>query len=88
MGGTYGMLDPDKIKAAIEQALPGSLVHVEDMTGSGDHFQAIVVSSEFEGKGLVDQHRLVYDALREVMAGDIHALALKTYTPEQWRRGS
>jgi len=80
------MLNPEEIKATIERALPGAIVQVEDLTGGGDHFQAVVVSSAFEGKGLVDQHRLVYEVLKEAMVGDIHALALKTYTPAQWER--
>lgn len=78
---------PDEIKTILEKALPDSMVEVQDMTGGGDHFQVFVVSSSFEGKGLVDQHQMVYGALREAMGSErIHALALKTFTPEQWER--
>lgn len=75
-------MDPEEIKAIIENAIPSSIVNVE---GDGTHFEAVVVSSEFEGKGLLEQHQMVYKALGEFMKG-IHALSLKTYTPEQWKR--
>ncbi len=59
------------------------------MTGGGDHFQVIVVSPEFEGKRLVQQHQIVYKALEKVLDGDaIHALAIKTFTPEAWQSAS
>jgi len=81
------MVSPDEIKSTLEKALPGSTVEVRDLTGGGDHFQVMIASSAFEGKGLVDQHQMVYGALRESLGNEsIHALALKTYTPEQWQR--
>ena len=56
------------------------------ISGGGDHYQAVVISSQFEGKSLIQQHQLVYGAVSEAMAsGAIHALALKTYTPETWQ---
>jgi acid stress-induced BolA-like protein IbaG/YrbA len=56
------------------------------LTGGGDHYQVIVVSSQFTGKGLVQQHQLIYGALQQAMSSEaIHALALKTYTPETWQ---
>ena len=76
-------MDPEEIKAMIENAMPSSIVNVE---GDGTHFEAIIVSSEFEGKGLLEQHQMVYRALGEAMKERIHALSLKTYTPEQWKR--
>lgn len=80
-------MSPDEIKSTLEKALPGSTIAVQDLTGGGDHFQVVVVSSSFEGKGLVDQHQMVYGALKESLGSErIHALALKTYTPEQWQR--
>jgi len=58
---------------------------VQDLTGGGDHYQVLVVSPAFAGRTLVQQHQLVYAAVREAMSSQaIHALALKTYTPEQW----
>ena len=49
------------------------------------HFEAVIVSPEFEGKGMVQQHQLVYEALGDRMHGEIHALSMKTFTPEDWR---
>ena len=80
------MLRADELKRAIENAIPGSLVQVQDLTGTGDHFQALVVSDHFIGKPLLQQHQIVYGALGEQMGGDLHALGLKTFTPEAWRR--
>jgi len=76
------IMNPGEIKTIIEDAIPSSIVTVD---GDGVHFEAIVVSSEFEGKGLLEQHQMVYKALGELMK-DIHALSLKTYTPDQWKR--
>jgi len=81
------MISSDEIKSTLENALPGATIAVQDLTGGGDHFQVLVVSPSFEGKGLVDQHQMVYGALRESLGSErIHALSLKTYTPEQWQR--
>ena len=80
-------MSPDEIKSTLEKALPGSSIEIRDLTGGGDHFQVWIVSSLFEGKSLVDQHQMVYGALRGALGSErIHALALKTYTPEQWKR--
>jgi stress-induced morphogen len=79
-------ITPNQVKASIEAGIPGSIVQINDLTGGGDHYQAVVVSSQFEGKSLIQQHQLVYGTVREAMAnGAIHALALKTYTPETWQ---
>ena len=67
----------------IERGLPGALVEVRDFTGGGDHFEAIVVSESFEGKSLVERHQAVYNALGDAMRARVHALTLKTLTPEQ-----
>ena len=83
------MISPDEIKSTLDKALPGSTIEIQDLTGGGDHFQVLIVSSSFEGKGLLDQHQMVYGALRESLGNErIHALALKTYTPEQWERAA
>lgn len=79
------MVSPDAVETMIKAKLPDAQVQVQDMTGGGDHYQVVVVSSEFEGKSLVKQHQLVYGAVNQSMADNtIHALALKTYTPESW----
>lgn len=81
------MISPDEIKSTLEKALPGATIEVQDLTGGGDHFQVWIVSRSFEGKSLVDQHQIVYGVLKEALGSErIHALALKTYTPEQWAR--
>jgi stress-induced morphogen len=75
-----------EIEARIQAALPDALVKVTDTTGGGDHWSAIVVTTAFHDKGLVERHRMVYAALGELMRSEIHALALTTDTPEEYRR--
>ena len=80
------MVSLSQVEAMIQAKLPDAQVVVKDLTGGGDHLEAIVVSSEFEGKTRVGQHQLVYSALQsDITNGIIHALALKTYTPEAWK---
>lgn len=80
------MVSLKQVEAMIQAKLPDAQVVVRDLTGGGDHLEAIVVSSEFDGKTKVKQHQLVYSALQEAMASEaIHALALKTYTPQAWK---
>ena len=67
----------EEVKRRIEEALPGSLVEVGTFSGH-DHFEAIVEAPQFEGKSLVDQHRMVYAAVDGLLGGAMHALALKT----------
>jgi stress-induced morphogen len=73
----------DDIKSRIEAALPECSAQVEDWTGGGDHFRATVVSPAFAGLSRIQQHRLVYDVFGAEIGGPIHALSLKTHTPEQ-----
>jgi acid stress-induced BolA-like protein IbaG/YrbA len=81
------MITPEEIKQTLSMALPVTLVETQDLTGGGDHWQVIIVSSAFEGKGLLEQHRIVNEALKEPLADQrIHALALKTYSPAQWEK--
>jgi len=81
------MITAEEIKATLTQALPVSLVETQDLTGGGDHWQLIVVSPAFEGKGLIDQHRMVNEALKVPMGDQrIHALSLKTFSPAQWEK--
>jgi stress-induced morphogen len=77
------MITPQEVEAMIKAKLPDAQVQVQDLTGGGDHYQVTVVSSQFAGKRLVQQHQLVYGALQQAMSTEaIHALALKTYTPD------
>jgi acid stress-induced BolA-like protein IbaG/YrbA len=79
------MVSPQQVEAMIKAEMPDAQVQVQDLTGGGDHYQVTVISSVFEGKGLVQQHQLVYGAVRQAMSSEaIHALALKTYTPKAW----
>jgi stress-induced morphogen len=71
------MIQPQEIQSLIEKGIPGCEVTVEDMTGTGDHFQVIVLSRVFKGKMTIEQHRMVHDALAP-MKDQIHALAIKT----------
>ena len=75
-------MDPQEIKRLIEAGL--DTVHVE-VTGDGRHFQATVVSGQFEGKHMLAQHRAVYATLGDRFDTEaVHALSLNTYTPERW----
>ena len=81
------MISPEEIKSTLERALPGSTIEMRDLTGGGDHWQVFIVSPAFEGKGLVEQHQIVYAALKDAMGDQrIHALALKTFTPAEWEK--
>jgi stress-induced morphogen len=71
-----------ELKERIESALPGAEVQVEDLTGGGDHFRAEVVSDRFQGLSRIDQHKLVYDVFGAEVGGPIHALSIKTSTPQ------
>ena len=80
------MTTPEAIRARILAALPGAEVEVADTTGGGDHFEAAVRAPAFAGKTLVEQHQLVYGALRELMP-EIHALSLRTAAPQEKNDG-
>ena len=81
------MLEPSLLEARIKAALPDAQVTIRDLTGTGDHFEARVVSATFEGKTMLDQHSAVYAPLQDLLdSGELHALALRTYSPEQWKR--
>ena len=77
------MITPDSLTDYIRRVLPDATVSVTDRTGTMDHFSIRVVSDLFEGKNLLDRHRLVYNALDEPMKdGRIHALEIKAETTE------
>ncbi len=78
-------MEAREIKEMIELGLPGAHVEVHDFTGSGDHFEALVVSESFEGKNLVERHQAVYGALGDAMRERVHALTLKAMTPSQYQ---
>ena len=77
------MISPQQVEEMIKVRLPDAQIQVQDLKGSGDHYQVIVVSSQFVGKGLVQQHQLIYQALNQAMSSEaIHALAIKTSIPQ------
>ncbi len=75
-------MQPDDIKQLIESGIPDVIVEIEG--DDGTHFGAIIVSEEFVGKSMVQQHQIVYKTLGAKMGTDIHALSMQTYTPEEW----
>ena len=78
------MLTAENVKTYIESALPCEHVQVEG--DDGRHFQALIVSAHFQGKNTVQQHQMVYKSLGDKMKQEIHALSMKTLTPEQWSK--
>jgi stress-induced morphogen len=74
-------MEASEIEAMIRAALPDAHVTIEDLRGDGDHYAALVVSAAFKGKTRVQQHQMVYDALRGRMGGQLHALSLQTALP-------
>ena len=76
-------METQRIREMIEQGISTSFVEVE---GDGTHFQAVVVSEQFRGKPPIERHKLVYAALGDAMESEIHAISIKTYTDDQWKK--
>ncbi len=79
------MVEAEVLEERIRRGL-GEVSHIviKDLTGTKDHWDALIVSEAFAGKSRVEQHQMVYAALGDLMSGPVHALALKTYSPESW----
>ena len=75
----------NEIELLIKAGIKDASVFVHDTTGGGDHFSAIVISDAFIGKNLIEQHKLVYAAVGDLLTNQVHALQLKTYTKERWK---
>ncbi len=75
-------MDAHDIERLIKIAIPDAEVTIRDLAGDGDHYAAMVVAESFRGKSRVQQHQMVYAALKGSMGGALHALALQTATPE------
>jgi len=75
-------MDARDIEALIKEALPDATVTIRDLAGDGDHYAAEVVSEAFRGKNRVQQHQMIYAALKGNMGGVLHALALQTSAPD------
>jgi stress-induced morphogen len=76
-------MDAGEIERLIKASIPDAQVTIRDLAGDGDHYAATVISEAFRGKSRVQQHQIVYEALRAEMGGKLHALALQTSIPEQ-----
>ena len=74
-------MDAAEIEQLIKESITDANVTIEDLRGDGDHYAAMVVSTQFEGKSRVQQHQMVYQALQGRMGGQLHALALQTAVP-------
>jgi len=81
------MITAQEIVRLVEAALPGARAVARDMTGTADHYELTVVAAAFAGQSLVERHRLVYAALAEPLRGPLHAVTIKTYTPEEAPHG-
>ncbi|MES2636017.1 MAG: BolA/IbaG family iron-sulfur metabolism protein [Pseudomonadota bacterium] len=77
------MLSAEQLQHYITQGLPCDYIKV--LGDDGTHFEAVIVSPTFVGKNMIQQHQLVYAALGDRMRAEIHALGIKTYTPEKWQ---
>jgi acid stress-induced BolA-like protein IbaG/YrbA len=79
-------MDPEEVKRLIEAGIPGSQVNVK---GDGSHFDAVVISEAFDGLTPVKKQQLVYATVNEqITSGQLHALSIKTYTPDEWEKAS
>ncbi|MFQ5355520.1 MAG: BolA family protein [Mariprofundaceae bacterium] len=76
-------VSPETVRLLVSQHIPDSQIFVRTYQGD-DHFEVQIISPSFVGKTLIAQHQMVYQALGEHMQQNIHALMLKTYTPERW----
>lgn len=76
-------LDPEELKRIIESRIPDARARVTDLTGTRDHYRVDVVSAAFAGKSLVQQHQMVYRAVGRHMTEAVHALQIRTSTPEE-----
>lgn len=75
-------MDADLIVELIQSGIPDAEVSISDLRGDGDHYAAHVISSSFEGKSRIQQHQMVYQALKGRMGNELHALAIQTSVPE------
>lgn len=74
-------MDANVIEDLIREGIPDAAVKIEDLRGDGDHYAAYITSATFEGKSRVQQHQMVYAALKGKMGNELHALAIQTSTP-------
>lgn len=75
-------MEAGAIETLLREAFPDAKVEIRDLAGDGDHYAATVVAEAFRGKNRVQQHQMVYAALKGRMGGELHALALTTSAPK------
>ena len=71
-------MDLKEIEKFIKDAIPDAIVDIQELAGDGNHYSAVVTSSQFSGKSKIDQHKMVYNSLKGKMGNELHALAIKT----------
>ena len=76
----------NKIKKILKDKLEDAEIFLQDMTGEKNHFNLIIISNQFEGLSLIEQHKIIYNALGDMITNEIHALQLKTLTWKQWKK--
>ena len=80
-------MTPDQLKNRIQGLHPETQVEVTDLTGTQDHYQVVVVSPVFQGKLMVEQHKMIMGILKsEIDSEEVHALSMKTFTPDQYKK--
>ncbi len=80
------MIEATEIENAILDTLDGATIELKNPRGDGLHFDAIVIAAQFAGKSLIEQQRLVMGSLTELFGSSLHAMSLKTYTPDEWEK--
>ena len=76
-----------ELETLVQEAIPTASVKAVDLNGGGDHFELLVVCEQFEGRSMVERHRIVYGALGDAMRGAVHALRIQALTPDQFKKG-
>lgn len=76
----------EQLRTTIMNGLPCD--HIEVQGKDGQHFEAVIISPQFTGKNMIQQHQLVYHALGDRMRAEVHALSMRTYTPETWAKSA
>ena len=71
-------MDLIEIESLVKKAIPDAVIDIQDLAGDGNHYSAIIISSLFKGKSKVEQHKIVYNALKGKIGNELHALAIKT----------
>lgn len=82
------MMPIAELQTMLEDSFPGGEVHLSSPMNDNNHFRLVIISDRFDGKSMVEQHQLVYQAVGDAMREAVHALSLKTFTPDQWAKST